>query len=216
GKGWPPMSPVLRFEPLDPRRFPPGSGPFRTRGISYESVLAYVDKALPGGRRAIAGLLGPGDPFAPYFDQIFVVSGDYDISPLARLLIALAAAAKREPGEFLEARSRKSAPQMAHGLWRQTLKASSPEAMAERLPLAHNRYFEPTRADARSVERGRFEAELSIVPAPMTGLYVASTTGFVAASLELAGGKDVRLAWSPPVPSGELAGVPTERVRFVA
>jgi hypothetical protein len=203
----------LRFEPLDPRSFRLGEGPFRARGVAYVGVLEYVDTKLAGGRAGLAPRLGA---FAPYFDQLFVATGDYDLSPLVRLFVVLAGLARRDPVAFVEERSRRSGPRMTQGLWKPVLKTSSPEAMAERLPFAFNRYFGPTHARGVDVGPGRFVCEISGVPAPMNGVHVASTMGFVASSLEVAGASDARVDFTGPASDGELAGVPTERWRFVA
>jgi hypothetical protein len=208
--------PKLRFEPIDVARFALGEGPFRARGAAYEGSLAYADKKLPGGRAAIATLLGAADPYLPYFDRIFVVSGAYDASPLVRLNVALAERARVAPAAFVEAIARKGAERAVHGIYKPMLKTSSPEAMATRLFLAFNRYYEPTEARTIRVEPGRFEGELVRVPSQMNGLYVASTTGFVSTALELAGAAEARVDWPETAPDGELQGVRIERARFVA
>jgi len=205
------MSVTVRFEPLSPNAFPGGREPFRVRGLAYVAALDYLDKT---GERAVTRTLSGVD--AAHFDQLFVASGDYDVSPLVTLYVALARAARVTPATFVETRSRKSAVQMTAGIWKPMLKTSSPEAMAERTYLAFNRFFEPTRAATIAVTPGRFEGELSRVPAPIGGFYVASTIGFVAAALELAGAKRVDVKFTTQAPDGELEGVPLERMRFVA
>jgi hypothetical protein len=205
-----------RFDPLDPRRFPVGEGPFRVRGVAFEAAMHYVDRRVPGGREGLVAALGPSDPFAGYFSQIFVAAGDYDASPLVRLYEVCARLVGEAIGPFIEARGRASAPQDATRTWKPIMKTSSPEAMAERLPLAYNRFFAPSTAAHIAIAPGRFEAELSTVPAPMNGLYVCSTHGWVPGALELAGARNVQLTWEQPRSDGELHGVPVERVRFVA
>lgn len=202
---------TTRFEPLSPKTFPGGREPFRVRGLAYVAALDYLAKT---GERAITRALPGVDPV--HFDQLFVASGDYEISPLVALYVALARAARVTPVEFVTTRARKSAVEMASGVWKPMLKTSSPEAMAERTYLAFNRFFEPTRASTIAVTRGRFEGELAQVPAPIGGFYVASTIGFVGAALELAGATRTEVRFTAQSPDGELAGVPLERMRFVA
>ncbi len=206
---------TLRFEPLE-TRFAAGAEPFRVRGLAYVGALEYVDKRFPGGRARIGELLGDSDRDARYFNQLFLVAGHYDISPLVRLYVALAEHVGQTPATFVAKRGRKSAAGVVRGLWKTVLKTSSPEAMAERVHFAFNRYFEPTAAESLSVTKGRFEGELREMPAPMSGFFAASTDGFVVAALELAGGHEVRMDWSEPRTDGALAGVPLERVRFTA
>lgn len=203
-----------RVDPLPPALFKVGDGPFRVRGLAYLNALDYADKRLPGGRAALAAALGKDDPWAPYLDQIFIVSADYDISPLARLFLVSAKLEGQPPMSFIQRRSEASARMDVHGMWRPLFKTSSPEAMAERLHMAFNRYFQPCEAKNLSVEPGRFDAELVRVPQPLAGIYVSSTRGFVHAALELARGRDVEVTFEPAVADGKLEGVPLVRARF--
>jgi len=209
------MGVPLRFEPLPPTRFPVGQGPFRARGLAYVVALKYVDTRLRGGRDALRAALGPGDPYAPYYEQIFLVTGDYDVSPLVRLYVASAGIEGVSVGRFVEERARWSAEADSKGVWRPMLKADTPEQAAERSAFAFNRYFPPCQAVPVSARPGRFEAELAGLPACMTGLYGTSTAGFVSAAITLAGGTAVRTEWERPAPDGVRDGVPLERLRFV-
>jgi hypothetical protein len=209
-------SETWRYEPLDPTRFPVGESPFRVRGLAFVTALSYVDTRLTGGRPRFLGALGPDDPFAKYYDQIFVVSGEYDASALLQIYRTAAQLKGVAVGRFIEERSRWSAASDTQGMWKPLLKTSSPEAMAERLHLAFNRYFTPTRARTVSVVPGRFEGELSKLPANMSGLYVSATVGFVSAALELAGAHEPSVEWKRPTGDGELGGIRTESARFVA
>jgi hypothetical protein len=204
-----------RFEPLSLDRFPLGEGPFRVRGLAYVAALAFADRKLPGGRKALPALLGD-DPMGRYFDQIFVPPGSYDVSPLLALHVAAARLARQPIGRFIEQRSRLSAAHDAKGMWKPLLASAAVRPMAERLPLAYNRYFEPSHARISGLDDRRFEGELTRVAECMNGLYVHSTVGFVSGALELAGAKNVRLEWGSPVRDGAIDGVATCRVRFVA
>ena len=206
-----------RYRPLDVATFPLGTGPFRVRGQAFDTALLYVDRKLVGGRAAFLVALGEEDPFAPYYAQTFVVGADYDLSPLVRLYQVVSGLEGVPVGDFIEARSRWSAGADARGMWKRTLATSSPEALAERLHIGFNRYFfEPSRARTLGVSPGRFECELSKLPAPMDGLHVRSTMGWVTAALEGGGAEGVGILFDRPAPDGELSGVPLERVRFVA
>lgn len=207
-------SPMFRYEPLPPSAFPVGRGPFRARGLAYAAALDYVDKRLPGGRAGFLAELGAGDPYASFYDQIFVVTGDYDVSPLLRLYVACARRKGVLVGRFIQERSRWSANANAKGMWKPMMKSSSAEEMASRLPLTFNRYFPPCTAEATAVQPGRFACVLSGLPASMTGLYTSSTTGFVGAALELAGAMGLRFEWAAPEDDGDREGIPVERARF--
>lgn len=215
----------FKIEPLPLSAFPLGDGPFRVRGLAYATLLDYVDKRLPGGRPALMAALGPADPWLPYIDQLFVVGADYDASPLCRLFVAAARVRGEDVARFVEKRAQQSAKTDVHGMWKPLLKTSSPEAMAERLHIAFNRYFRTSTTDPKdpaceakpiSVVRGRFEAELGGLPAPLAGVHVWSTRGFVTAALTLAGAREPTISLGGPIPDGRFLGVPLLRVRLVS
>ncbi|MFO0756055.1 MAG: hypothetical protein U0359_06170 [Byssovorax sp.] len=208
--------PAPRFEPLGTDRFPLGEGPFRVRGLAFASALKLVDTRFPGGRPGFLKALGPGDPFAPYYDQIFLVTGDYDVSPLLRLYNIVSAHLGIPVGRFIEERSRWSAESTTKGLWRPMLKQSSPEAMAESTNLAFNRFFSPSRADKVECRAGYFMGELTKLPACMAGLFMSSTVGFFSEAVEIAGGRNCQVQFEPAESDGTLAGVSLVRARFAA
>src|SRR6185369_1291157 len=129
----------------------------------------------PGGREGFVKALGPGDPWARFYDEIFLVSGEYDASPLLHLYVKCAALIGEDVGAFIEQRARRSAVADAQGLYKPMLHADSPEGMAERLHLAFKRYFPPCGAITIAVEPGSFVGELSKLPEPMAGMYMSST-----------------------------------------
>lgn len=207
------MGANFRFDPLGPTQFPVGQGPFHARGLAYVAILKYIEGGLPGGREAFRGALA-GDPFLPFFDQLFIVSGKYDVSPLVRLYQACAAIESKPVGRFVEERARSTAKSDTMGVWKPMLKATTPAQAAERTRLAFMRDFPGCQANVVASAPGRFEGELSGLPDCMTGMYTCSTSGFVDAAMSLVGAFDVKLAWDRPVPDGATAGVPTLKTRF--
>jgi hypothetical protein len=203
-----------RYEPLDPARFAVGDGPFRARGHAYVQALRYVDAKVPGGRAAFRAKLGHADPFAPYYDEIFLVTADYDVSPLLHLYIVVADLEGTHVDRFIEARARWSGAADTRGMWKLALRGPSPERVAERMRFAFNRYFPPCEGHSVAVEPGRFEGRLARVPAQMSGLYKDATLGFFAGALGEAGARDVRPFAEHPTPCGLHAGVPIVEVRF--
>src|SRR5262249_48282944 len=79
---WPAGADAWRYDPLPVGMFALGESPFRVRGLAYSTLLEYVQRYLPGGMEA---LVPPSDPHSPYYRQLFLVAGDYDISPLLNL-----------------------------------------------------------------------------------------------------------------------------------
>ncbi|MEO7328156.1 MAG: hypothetical protein ABI193_06240, partial [Minicystis sp.] len=110
-----------QYQPFGLQQFPLGEGPFRIRGLAYMTALKYVDTRLRGGRAAFLDALGKGDPYAPYYDRIFLVATDYDISPLLRLYAVVAALEGVEIGDFIGQRSRWSAESTIKGVWKPIL-----------------------------------------------------------------------------------------------
>ncbi|HMR74732.1 MAG TPA: hypothetical protein PKD61_06460 [Polyangiaceae bacterium] len=185
------------------------------RGLAYMALRQYAEHKVDGGFSAAVRALGD-DPFAHYYQQLFIAAGDYDASPLMRMFQELSRRAGREIGSFIAARSRASAVRDSTGMWKPLLKNSTPHAMAERLPLAFNRYFEPCAASVEDHESKSFTGTLKHVPECMSGLYCESTNGFVSACLELAGASGASVDWLSREPSGALSGVAVATWRFRA
>jgi hypothetical protein len=204
-----------RYEILDLARFPVGTAPFRARGLAYVNALRYVDERTPGGRRAFLDALGAGDPFAQFYDQIFLVTGDYDVCPLVRLFTVAAKIEGVSVAHFIQQRARWSGGSDTKGVWKPALRGATPGDVAGRLHFAFGRYFPPCGAEARSTGRERFEGELRRIPTCMNGLYAQCTVGFYVGALEGAGARDVRVTFSPPSPDGSHAGVALERIELV-
>jgi hypothetical protein len=204
-----------RYETLDSTRFPVGAGPFRARGLAYVNALRYVDERTPGKRRAFLDALGKGDPFASFYDQIFLVTGDYDVSPLLRLFAVAASLEGASIAQFIQQRARWSGGSDTKGVWKPALRGATTGEVASRLHFAFERYFPPCGAEVRSARHDRFEGELRRVPACMNGLYTQSTVGFYMGALEGAGARDVRVHFERPASDGSHAGVPLERIELV-
>jgi hypothetical protein len=179
------------------------------------SLRHYAEHKVDGGFAAVVHRMGD-DPFAPYYQQLFIAAGDYDAVPLMRMFLALAERAGRDIGTFISARSRASAVRDSTGMWKPLLKNSTPGAMAARLPIAFNRYFEPCAARVESIGEREFTGTLENVPECMSGLYAESTNGFVSACLELSGATGASVEWLSQQPAGALAGVPITSWRFRA
>jgi hypothetical protein len=201
---------MWRFEPATSHA--PGTEPFRARGLAYVSALKYVDKRLPGGRAAFVETLEPAH--ARFYDQLFVVVGDYDISPLLRLFKVIAELERSPIDTVIEDRARWSGVSDSQGIWKPALSGATATDVARRLHFAFNRYFPPCDARPIDVHSDRFSGELLTIPAAMNGLYAASTAGFYRGALAGVGAVDVNVRWSPPQPAGRHAGVLIETLRF--
>ena len=123
----------MRCEPLPATdRHPIGNGPFRGRGVLFNGYLEYIARRTPGGMDAVRAAIE--DPaVVAFFDQIFLATGSYDLSPLIHLVRAAARVEGTPLGDFIRERSRAAAGLDAAGVYRQQLKAASPEQAAGEL-----------------------------------------------------------------------------------
>jgi hypothetical protein len=206
---------VWRYDGQKRTAYTAGKEPFRARGLAYASAMKYVDSKLSGGRRAFADALGANDDPA-FYEQIFVVAGDYDITPLVRLFAVVAALERTPIADFIEAAARWSGSSDSKGIWKPSLHGETPQRVAAKLHFAFNRYFPPCSAQPVQSEERSFIGDLSMIPVCMDGLYAASTLGFYRGALDAVGAKDVRIDWAKPASMGTHEGVPIERLRFTA
>lgn len=200
---------MWRYEPLAA-----DSKVFRARGLAYVSAFKYVDTRLPGGREAFLAAIDRDD--RAFYEQIIVVAGDYEISPLVVLFVTLARLQKTPIEAFIEERARWSGSSDSKGVWKPALHGATVKDVAARLHFAFNRYFPGCEAHPIESAADHFTGELVNVPACMNGLYAASTVGFYRGALEGAGAAKVDLVWDRPKPEGRHAGIAVERLRFMA
>ncbi len=206
--------PPWRFAPLDHPQFPVGTGPFHARGLAYNHAFHYVDQRVAGGRAAFLERFGKEDPLRSFYDQIFLVAGEYDISPLLRLFLIGAELGGVDVGSFIRKRALASGATDTKGIWKPALHGATAREVAPRLSFAFDRYYPPCAAEAGPAEAGRFEGELRRIPSCMNGLYAESTVGFYLGALGAVGARDIRVRFEQPAADGSLARVPLERLRF--
>jgi hypothetical protein len=203
-----------RYERLDAAQFVLGREPFHARGLAYVNALRYVDERTPGGRQAFRGALGPDRALCEYYDQIFLVTGEYDVSPLV-ILFRIAAQLEGTPvSRFIQERARWSGRSDPRGVWKPKLHGGEPGDVASKLHFAFERYFPPCGAEVREATSTRFAGELRRLPEPLNGVYVQSTIGFFQGALEDAGARDVLARFHEPASDGVYAGVPVQRIAF--
>lgn len=171
------------------------------------AALEYARKKTPGGLSAVLERLDEDE--RGYLDQIFVAGTDYDVGPLVRMSAHAAALEGSAPDEFVRRRARESADMDIRGIYRLLLRVASPDAMAERLPRAFNRYFSPCSCELVTIRPGSLQAVFNSIPAPLAAWYVAANEGFVGRALEIAGAKNVSFRWLPPVSRPPLQSVLT-------
>lgn len=196
----------MRLDLLPADRFPAGSGPFGVRGMVVSGVVGYAEQTIDGGAAAVRAQLDPD--VSGYLERsIFLASGLYDLSPVGAFCRAAAKLEGRTAAEFIRARSRRSAEETIRGVYRTQLKAKTTRDMAARLPRIFQRFFDPCRAEGAATSDTSMRVEFRALPEPLGGFYAWSTEGYVGASLEHAGARDVKMSWETPVAAGETDGI---------
>lgn len=190
-----------------------GEGPFRVRGTVYSGNVEYVEKRLPGGLSAVFTQIGIPDVERFFRDTIFLAASLYDIEPLMHFARAVARIEGIPIEKYIRRSSHFAALQDVAGKYRAQLRSATSEDMAARLPPIFGRYFEPCRAEVLSVEKDHSELRYSGLPASAIGLHIWACEGFVAGALEATGARDIRFAWTTPLPDGDVEGVPVQAVR---
>lgn len=204
----------MRYEPLPVTpRHPFGQGPFRGKGMIFEGLRAYAAQRIPGGMDAVLAEVGDPD-VKKFFDQIFLASANYDLSPLVRVVRVVARLERTPVDQFVRKSARTAAELHIGGLYRQQLKVNSPEEMATRLPRMFGRYYEPCQAEIISIEQGHLRARFTGLPTLLIGNYVWSNEGFIGRALELAGAQRPRFEWSAEQADGELEGISLRTIGF--
>ncbi len=192
--------------------FAPGTSPFRAKGVLYLGMFEYLDKHLPGGRKAaLAGM--EGEAVARFFAQPFLASGWYDSFPGVPLQHAAARIANQPVADFVRQVARWQAERDTHGVYRFLLKLASAEMVVDRVPLLATRYFDYVKVDQQRVGPKEYTAVITGVPAPLAALYMGITEPFLEVAIETAGARDIRFRWSAPEPDGARAGVGLVRLR---
>lgn len=191
---------------------PAGSSPFRIKGSIYAGALSRSARELPGGLGRLAVELG--DPeLRAFFGGIFLASAWYDALPVVPLSATLARVRGRELDDELTREARCRAMEDIRGVYRALLRAPSAEEVAPRLVRGFHRYFSFGHAENEEVRPGRLAVVAHGIPGYLARFYTVSAGEFCRVTLELAGGRDVRLVASEaPAGSGELEPV-TVRTR---
>jgi hypothetical protein len=192
--------------------FPPGTSPFRCKGILYADTFEFADLYVRGGRAALFRRIEDA-ALRDFLDQPFVVGGWYDIFPLVALH-GVAAIATGEPAlEITRKVARAQVPRQFRGLYKFLLKISSPERMMRTLPRLANAYYDFVRVEVEEIRPRTFISTGCGVPAVIASAYMGSTEVGVLTALEIAGARGVRHRWLSPRPEGRVHGMDVVCVR---
>jgi hypothetical protein len=191
---------------------PPGSSPFRCKGIMYLDTLRYFDEHARDGRAGLFACV-KDKLLRGFLTQSFVVSGWYDVLPMIGLHRAGVLATGRPYLELVRDVTRWQMPQQLRGIYKFVLKLTSPDMIMRNLARATNTYYDFARVDIQQIRPKTYETSSSGVPAPLAPAYMASTEVGVKMILEVTGVSDARQRWLKMEPEGSRDGVETVRVR---
>jgi hypothetical protein len=181
------------------------------RGSTYLGLKEYAEARIPGGFAAVVARL-PDTKHRAYAEQVFLPVGLYDLLPLLPLTEA-AAQAEGVPYETsVRGRARLIAARDISTLYKQVLRAPSPEDMIERLQRTAQRYFYFGEVTMEVGER-RAALVQTGMPRPMVAWFVPMFEGYGQVVLEHAGARSPGVRTMPPRRDGEQAGIETVTMR---
>jgi hypothetical protein len=188
-------------------RFPPGTSPFRIKGVTYRNFVDYVEQEVEGGLARLASEVR--DPeLRAFAGQTFLPSGWYDTLPIVQLCNA-AALAKAQPARgFVQGLSRFAAERDTKGVYRFLLRLVSADLVMSRTPAAAKQYFDFVNAKADKLADKAYRTTVTGVPDFVSQFYMTVTESFLIHALTLAGARELAHRWLPSKPDGEREGVP--------
>jgi len=176
---------------LDATDFAPGEGPFRIKGSAYTLHHRWVAEFLEGGLEAQQRRLGAwGDH--PFFDEIYLASGMYDVLPLVALGYVCAELRQESLAAFVEMRARYQAEKDLQLFRKMMVKLASPTSVAKRFPSVLASFFDFGEATSEVREKG-VSGRVSGVPQILATWMIATCRGFTTHALKVNGAKGVSI-----------------------
>lgn len=166
---------------------------YEAKGLAFLGTLGYAER-LDGGRAAVEARMEPA--IRARLEDLYVANGWYDVEVLVELMRAVAAVAGVEPEKLIARQAAGAARAAVGGMYRHSMRADSPRAMAERLPRAFSRYFRPCQASLIEARPRSMRASLAPIPERLEHFYRAMNEGFVEGALAVAGAKGARVRWT--------------------
>jgi hypothetical protein len=185
---------------------PAGTSPFRVKGHVYQKMME--DICASTGLEPLLHFLRDED-VSRFAGQQFTAGGWYDALPMMPLSIAHARVAGVPFHQHLRERGRWVAEQDIPGIYRFLFKLASPEVLVSKLPRAAAMYFDFGDAECKTLRPGHVLTYQSGVPSLLVPLLAATTEGFVAAALEMAGARRPQVRCIATPKDGDRAGLPT-------
>lgn len=191
-------------------KFPAGESPFRTKGMLWLGVRAYLDAKVPGGADAIANELDP--QARAFFTQMFVAPSWYDVFPILTIADVASRLLDIDKFEYVKRSAQYHAEQDMTGVYKALLATRSPLAVCKRFGSIHSQMYDFGKAQVVREEPNRVDALATGMPEPLAWWWRRASECYVMPVLRAAGAKNPRLVWQPQQPDGTRDGVKLVRI----
>ncbi len=187
--------------------FAPGASPFHVKGLAYRGHLAYAERFVPGGNRAILGALEADAQLEAFFAQSFLASSRYDVMPLALAGIGASRVTGLSFHQFVRIRSGFQAREDMNGVYRMMLNLASPELVATRFPKLMLQYFDFARTETTVSAKGHVRCVTRQVPLPLVAWMSAVAQGYLEEVFRIIGARGTQITYGDAAPAEALHGV---------
>ncbi|HEU4412681.1 MAG TPA: hypothetical protein VFS43_45980 [Polyangiaceae bacterium] len=197
--------------------YPPGTSPFRGKGLIYLASKQFAEQQLPGGWAGVLDHVRYDDELTRFLGQPFLAASWYDALPMAPLTRAGARAAGLSLAVFSRRRGEWQAQHDVRGVYQTLLRLTSPEVVVERIVRVTSQLFDFGSARLEQLGERHFRLVRAGVPRPLVSWYAALSEPYCLRLLRLAGAQDPVFRPDPVVADDGIAhGVPTFSISYEA
>ncbi len=191
---------------------PPGSSPFRCKGLVYLGAKEFYAKKIPdpeGGAQWIAD-----GHLRAFWNQHFLASTWVDALPIVALSRAAARVSNVPHNALVRDNARFVAERDIQGVYRLLLRVASAGMVAARLPKAFLQYFNFGKIGEQTSESKSSEVVLSEIPEPLAGWLCVCFEGFIPTALTMSGASDALVRCENLGIDGSKDRIPTCSLRI--
>lgn len=186
---------------------PPGSSPFRIKGMAYRGIVQLIDHRTPGGLEAIEGLVDD-DRIIGFLRQPFLAASWYDILPMLPISAAIAQLLAK-PLEILA--HEQGAQQARHDVetvYRTLFESINFDNAPVKLARFGRQYYDFGDCTATLVSPGHVELRRIGMPEFILRWFAPMHAAYAEQILRMKGATFVEATVQPPVPTGARDGFP--------
>jgi hypothetical protein len=176
--------------------------------VFYRGSFEYIERAVPGGMRAVLGAIR-SEGLRAFLEQPFVAATFYDVFPLVAIGYPSASLCGQPIDRFLRHRSRFQAEQQATTVYRSLLSLTSPAAIATKLPLLASQLYNFGTTGVQQTGASTVDVTRGGLPAELLPWYVPGTEAYLVTALRLSGAINPRVTTSAFRPDRKEHGLIT-------